>query len=61
MDAATSYVAPRTCAVVGEQERDRTEGKPTPLTQFADAAVYVLIAEPGAMHPGNSGASAMNA
>ena len=48
MGAATSYVVPRTCTVVGEGEQDRPEGKPTPLTDFADAAAYVLIAEPGA-------------
>ena len=49
MDAATIYVAPRTCTVVvGEGGQDRAEGKATPLTDFADAAAYVLIAEPGA-------------
>ena len=49
MDTATTYVAPRTCTVVdeGEPKRD-VEKSATPLTNFADAAAYVLIAEPGA-------------
>ena len=49
MDTATTYVAPRTCTVVdeGEPKRD-VEKSATPLTNYADAAAYVLIAEPGA-------------
>ena len=49
MDKATTYVAPRTCTVVGEGEPTRATKKPgEPLTNYADAAAYVLIAEPGA-------------
>ena len=49
MGTPTSYVAPRTCTVVdeGEPKRD-VEKSATPLTDYADAAAYVLIAEPGA-------------
>ena len=48
MGAATSYVAPRTCTVVDESERERVAGKSTALIDHAGAAAYVLIAEPGA-------------
>ena len=48
MGAPTSYVAPRTCTVVDESERERAAGKSTALIDHAGAAAYVLIAEPGA-------------
>ena len=49
MGTATTYVAPRTCTVVGEGEPTRATKKPgKPLTNYADAAAYVLIAEAGA-------------
>ena len=48
MDDAVGYVAPRTCTVVDEREPPRDGGKQAPLTDFADTAAYVLIAEPGA-------------
>ena len=41
-------MAPRTCTVVDEREPQRDGGKQAPLTDYADAAAYVLIAEPGA-------------
>ena len=49
MDTATNYVAPRTCTVVqeGGAARDKRTGA-TPLSDFANVAGYVLIAEPGA-------------
>ena len=49
MDTATTYVAPRTCTVVteGEATRDAKAGA-APLRSYANAAAYVLIAEPGA-------------
>ena len=34
--------------MVDERERERTEGKSAPLTSFAEAPAFVLIAEPGA-------------
>ena len=48
MDTATTYVAPRTCTVVDEREPQRDGGKQAPLTDYADNAAYVLIADPGA-------------
>ena len=49
MDIATTYVAPRTCTVVGEGEATLDEkGRGAPLSDYANAAAYVLIAEPGA-------------
>lgn len=47
MDASTKYVAPRTCTVVGEGQRQRTDGA-TPIARLGDSEAYVLIAEPGA-------------
>lgn len=49
MNLGTSYVAPRTCTVVNASKAKREAGATTrPLTGYADAAAYVLIAEPGA-------------
>ena len=49
MDTATTYVAPRTCTIVDEGETTRAAKKRTaPLSDYANAAAYVLIAEPGA-------------
>ena len=49
MDIATTYVAPRTCTVVGEGEETRdAKGSAAPLSNYANSAAYVLIAEPGA-------------
>ena len=49
MNAATTYVAPRTCTVVDESEPNRgADGSSRPLTNYAAATAYVLIAEPGA-------------
>ena len=50
MDAAPIYVAPRTCTIVddeGEANRDAKK-RAAPLSGYADAAAYVLIAEPDA-------------
>ena len=49
MDTAPPYVAPRTCTVVdeGEPPGDSKE-RTAPLSEYANAATYVLIAEPGA-------------
>ena len=49
MDTAPPYVAPRTCTVVdeGEPPGDSKE-RTAPLGDYANAAAYVLIAEPGA-------------
>ncbi len=49
MDTATTYVAPRTCTVVDEGgvAGDAKDGA-APLSDYADVASYVLIAEPGA-------------
>ena len=49
MDTITTFVAPRTCTVVdeGEATRDSKEGA-SPLSSYAKAGAYVLIAEPGA-------------
>ena len=49
MDTATPYVAPRTCTEVreGDATPDAKE-RAAPLSSYAKAAVYVLIAEPGA-------------
>ena len=48
MDTVTPYVAPRTCTVVdeGEATRDAKE-RTSPLSSYAKAGAYVLIAEPG--------------
>ena len=44
-----TYVAPRTCTVVNEGEETRgTKARAAPLSDYANAAAYVLIAEPGA-------------
>ena len=49
MDTAVRYVAPRTYTVVDEGEPSGgAEKSGRPLHSFADAAAYVLIAEPGA-------------
>ena len=49
MDAAPTYVAPRTCTVVNAGEAQREgEAATRPLAAYADASAYVLIAEPGA-------------
>ena len=49
MDTATTYVAPRTCTTVDGGETTRDAKKRTaPLSDYADVAAYVLIAEPGA-------------
>ena len=49
MDTVTTFVAPRTCTVVdeGEATRDSSE-RASPLSSYAKAGAYVLIAEPGA-------------
>ena len=49
MDKTARYVAPRTCRVVDESDPNRVAEKSSkPLGNYADAAAYVLIAEPGA-------------
>ena len=48
MDDAPGYVASRTCTGVDEREPPRDGGRQAPLTDYADTAAYVLIAEPGA-------------
>ena len=49
MDTAMTYVAPRTCTVVSEGEgADNAKEGAVPLSSYANAAAYVLIAEPGA-------------
>ena len=49
MDTAPPYVAPRTCTVVAEGEPPGDSKERTaPLSEYANAATYVLIAEPGA-------------
>ena len=50
MDTAATYVAPRTCRVIDEEGAPKPGGQnaATPLANYADAAAYVLIAEPGA-------------
>ncbi|MCY4438593.1 MAG: hypothetical protein OXE53_00055 [Deltaproteobacteria bacterium] len=49
MNADKTYVVPRTCTVVNAGEAQREgEGITRPLTAYADASAYVLIAEPGA-------------
>ena len=49
MDKATKYVAPRTCTVVNQGETTRDAERPAALlSDYANAAAYVLIAEPGA-------------
>ena len=49
MDAATTYVAPRTCTLLDDNDSKREmKAALVPLIGFADAAAYVLIAEPGA-------------
>ena len=49
MDVAPTYVAPRTCTIVDEGEANRDAKKrAAPLSDYAAAAAYVLIAEPGA-------------
>ena len=42
------YLAPRTCTVVDEHDLRPDRGKKTPLSEYAEAGAYVLIAEPGA-------------
>ena len=49
MDTSTPYIAPRTCTVVNEGEATRAaEERASSLSDHANAAAYVLIAEPGA-------------
>ena len=49
MDAAQTYVAPRTCTVVDEGDSKRgAKSTAAPLIDYSNAAAYVLIAEPGA-------------
>ena len=49
MDTAARYLAPRTCTVVDDSDPPRgAEKSSRPLDNYADAAAYVLIAEPGA-------------
>ena len=49
MDAAQTYVAPRTCTAVDEGGSMRgAKSSAVPLIDYAHAAAYVLIAEPGA-------------
>ena len=48
MDDAPEYVVSRTGTVVDEGEPPRDGGRQAPLTDYADTAAYVLIAEPGA-------------
>ena len=49
MDAATTYVAPRTCTLVDDSDSKRgAKAAAVPLIGYADVAAYVLIAEPGA-------------
>lgn len=49
MDAAQTYVAPRTCTAVDEGDSMREAKSPAvPLIDYSDTAAYVLIAEPGA-------------
>ena len=49
MDTAPRHVAPRTCRVVDESDPNPGAAKSSrPLGKYADAAAYVLIAEPGA-------------
>ena len=49
MDTATPYIAPRTCTIVDEGESTRgSKERVAPLSDYAIAAAYVLIAEPGA-------------
>ena len=48
MGDAVAYVAPRTCTVVDETITQPNRSKKSPLTNYADTAAYVLIAEPGA-------------
>ena len=44
-----TYVAPRTCTVVDEgNSTDGAKERALPLSSYAEAAAYVLIAEPGA-------------
>ena len=49
MDATPIYLAPRTCTTVDDGEASRGPSRRTaPLSDYTDAAAYVLIAEPGA-------------
>ena len=48
MDDAPRYVASRTCTVVDDREPQRDGDRQATLTDYADTAAYVLIAEPGA-------------
>ena len=49
MDTVMTYVAPRTCTVVNEGEAaGNAKASAAPLSSYAHAAAYVLIAEPGA-------------
>lgn len=48
MERAKDYVAPRTCAVIEGELNTGSDPSSKPLRYYADAAAYVLIAEPGA-------------
>ena len=49
MDAAQTYIAPRTCTVVDEGDSERgAKSTAAPLIEYSSASAYVLIAEPGA-------------
>ena len=49
MDTATPYIAPRTCTIVDDGESTGgSKERVAPLSDYANAAAYVLIAEPGA-------------
>ena len=49
MDTAARYVAPRTCTVVDDSDpHGGAKQSSRPLSNYRDAATYVLIAEPGA-------------
>ena len=48
LDTAMTYVAPRACTVVSEgQARPDAKERTPPLSGYANAMAYVLIAEPG--------------
>ena len=48
MGTTTKYVASRTCNVIDDGEPQIDGGTHAPLSDYADCAAYVLIAEPGA-------------
>ena len=48
MEEAPGYVAPRTCTLVDEGDPRQVRARQAPLSDYADTAAYVLIAEPGA-------------